>query len=143
MRNAVDAIRRELPCSGGHSIMVTSSDGRVTLEGHVEWDFLRREAKTAVRRLPSMKGVATLITLQPPAASPDIKEMILESFRRHVELDARRIVVEADDDSMILKGTERSLAEREAVERVVRSTRAWPLSKIGSSSGSNRKATGS
>ena len=48
--------------------------------------------------------------------------MILEPFRRHVELDAQSIVVEADDDSMILKGTERSLAEREAVERAVRST---------------------
>lgn len=121
VRNAVDAIQRELPYSGG-SIMVTSSDGWVTLEGHVERDFLRREAETAVRRLPGMKGVTNLITLRPPAASPDIKEMILESFRRHVELDVQSIVVEADDDSVTLKGTVRSLAEREEVERAVRST---------------------
>jgi osmotically-inducible protein OsmY len=115
-RDAVAAIQNSLPYSGDH-IRIVVRDGWVTLEGSVEWNYQRERAESAVRHLRGVKGVTNLIQLQPRTSPSEIKRKIEEAFRRNAELDADRVVVEADGSSVVLKGSVRSWAEREAAER--------------------------
>jgi osmotically-inducible protein OsmY len=101
---------------------VTVARGWVTLRGEVDWEFQRRAADRAVRRLAGVRGVTTLITVRPPtspAPSPDqLKRRIEEALIRSAETDAERITIDVDGDTVILKGTVHSWAEREEAERV-------------------------
>jgi osmotically-inducible protein OsmY len=99
---------------------VTVSKGWVTLRGEVEWQYEKRDAEDAVRRLSGVRGVTNLITVRPRVrTSPEeLKRRIEEALVRSAETDAERIVTEVDGDKVILKGTVRSWAEREEAERV-------------------------
>jgi osmotically-inducible protein OsmY len=101
---------------------VTVARGRVTLRGEVDWEFQRRAADRAVRRLAGVRGVTNLITVRPPtspAPSPDqLKRRIEEALIRSAETDAEKIASDVDGDTVILKGTVHSWAEREEAERV-------------------------
>jgi osmotically-inducible protein OsmY len=55
-RAAVAAIKSELPYSH-EKIRTVVKSGWVTLEGEVEWDYQRRRAENAVRRLTGVKGI--------------------------------------------------------------------------------------
>lgn len=116
-REAVAAIKSQLPYSW-ENIKLIVKDGWVNLEGEVEWQFQRDTAEKAVRRLQGVKGVNNLIKLKPRAQPSEIKRKIKEAFKRSAELDANRVVVEANSSEVILKGTVRSWAERAEAERV-------------------------
>ena len=115
-RDAVSAIRNELPYSADH-IRVVVHDGWVTLEGDAEWNYQRERAEAAVRRVRGVRGITDLIQLKPRVEPSDIKRKIEEALRRTAELDASRITVETEGDTVILKGTVRSWAERQEAER--------------------------
>jgi osmotically-inducible protein OsmY len=115
-REAVAAIKSQLPISS-ENIKVIVKNGWVTLEGEVEWQYQRNTAESAVRRIKGVKGVSNLIQIKPRAEPGEIKRRIQDAFRRSAEIDANRIVVEANGSEVILKGTVRSWAEREEAER--------------------------
>jgi osmotically-inducible protein OsmY len=115
-RDAVSAIRNELPYSADH-IRVVVHDGWVTLEGDVEWNYQRERAEAAVRRVRGGRGITNLIQVKPRVEPSDIKRKIEEALLRQAEVDASRITVETDGDTVILKGTVRSWAERQEAER--------------------------
>jgi osmotically-inducible protein OsmY len=96
---------------------VTVEKGWVTLKGQVEWHYQKRDAERVVRRLTGVTGVTSLITVKPRVAASELKQKIEKAFIRSVETDAKRITVEVDGDSVILKGTVKSWAEREEAER--------------------------
>jgi osmotically-inducible protein OsmY len=116
-RDAVSAIKSQLPISAEH-IKVVVKNGWVTLEGQVEWQYQKTTAENAVRRIKGVKGVSNLIVLRPRAQPMEIKNKILEAFKRNAELDANRIQIETNGSEVILKGTVRSWLEREEAERV-------------------------
>jgi osmotically-inducible protein OsmY len=116
-REAVAAIKSQLPYSWDN-IKVIVKDGWVHLEGEEEWQFQRDIAEQAVCRLQGVKGVSNLIKLKPQAQPSEIKRKIQEAFTRNAELDANRVVVEANGSEVILKGTVRSWAELQEAERV-------------------------
>jgi osmotically-inducible protein OsmY len=116
-RDAVSAIKSQLPISAEH-IKVVVKNGWVTLEGQVEWQYQKTTAENAVRRIKGVKGVSNLIVLRPRAQPTEIKNKILEAFKRNAELDANRIQIETNGSEVILKGTVRSWLEREEAERV-------------------------
>jgi osmotically-inducible protein OsmY len=98
-------------------ITITVSKGWITLEGAVDWRFQKRAAESAVRDLIGVKGVINLVEIKPSASTREVKASIDAALRRSAELDASRIKVEADGDSVTLRGSVRSWAERDVAER--------------------------
>jgi len=115
-RDAVQEIRFTLPYSG-EKITVTVKAGWVTLEGEVEWHYLRERAEETVRRIRGVKGVTNLITIKAKVATTVVKGQIEDALRRSAETDAKNITVEVDGDKVILRGQVRSWAERQDAER--------------------------
>jgi len=115
-REAVQQIRTVLPYSGDR-ITAVVKNGWVTLEGEVEWHYLRERAEEAVRRVRGVKGVSNLITLKPKVATAVIKSQIEEALKRSAETDAKNITVEVEGDKVVLRGQVRSWAERQEAER--------------------------
>jgi len=115
-REVVEEIKSELPYS--HSLIkAVVSNGWVTLEGDVEWNYQRERAEAAVRRVKGIKGVSNFVTIKPKVDPIDVKRKIQDALRRNAEIDANRVSVEANGSEVILKGTVRSWAEREEAER--------------------------
>ncbi len=98
-------------------IDVTVSKGWVTLRGDVEWQFQKEDAERVVRRLAGVRGVTNLVVVKPRVTPTQLKEKIEQALLRSAEIDAQRIEVEVQGSKVILKGTVRSWAEREAAER--------------------------
>ena len=95
---------------------VTVSQGWVTLKGEVEYAFQKRDAERAVRRLSGVKGVSNLIVVKPQVFPSDLKQQIERALVRNAETDARNITIEVEGSKVILRGTVRSYAEKEAAE---------------------------
>jgi osmotically-inducible protein OsmY len=83
----------------------------------VEWGFQRDDAERALRFLTGVAGVSNLIAVKPRVAPTELKAKIEDAFRRSAELDAKRITVEVDGAKVTLRGTVRSLAEKEEAAR--------------------------
>ena len=115
-RDAVSALKSELPYSS-ENIKVIAKDGKITLEGTVEWNYARERAESAVKRTRGVKGVTNSITLKPKVAPYEVRRKIEDAFRRSAEIDASRVTVEANGSEVILRGTVQSWAEREEAER--------------------------
>jgi osmotically-inducible protein OsmY len=115
-RDAVQKLQNELPYSSQY-IKVTASDGWLTLEGSLEWNYQRDRAEKAVRSVRGVIGVTNDITLKPRVAASDVKLKIEDALKRSAEIDASRIIVEAIGAKVTLKGTVRSWAERTEAER--------------------------
>src|SRR4030095_5486793 len=93
-REAVAEIKSELPYS--HSLIkAVVSNGWVTLEGDVEWNYQKERAEAAVRRVKGIKGVSNFVTIKPKVDPIDVKRKIEEALRRSAEIDANRVSVEA------------------------------------------------
>lgn len=98
-------------------LQVTVSDGYVTLRGEVDWNYQKKEAERVVHRLWGVKGVTNLITVRARPTPEELKQRIEEALKRSAEIDAKQIQVESRGSKAILKGTVRSWAERDEVER--------------------------
>jgi osmotically-inducible protein OsmY len=99
-------------------ITLTVTNGFVTLEGMVEWQFQRRIAEDAVSSLTGVKGVLNRIAVKPKAVSPkDVTMRIKNALHRSAERDAERVTVESHDGKVVLKGSVSSWAERQDIER--------------------------
>lgn len=98
-------------------IKVKVSQGWVTLEGNVGWQFQKQAAEDAVRSLLGVQGVSNLIAVTPQVSKAEVKSAIESALRRSAEVDAKRITVEVNGDMVTLRGTVRSWSEREGAQR--------------------------
>ena len=108
---------------------VTVSRGWVTLKGEVEWEYQRRSAERAVRRLAGVRGLTNLVSVRPQAQpSPQqVRRDIEDALVRNAETDAEQVVVEVDGDKVILAGPVRSWTGKQEAERV-----AWSAPGVAS-----------
>lgn len=94
-------------------IKIKVENGFVTLDGEVEWEYQRHNAKVAIQNLAGVRGVYNLISLKPSIIPADVEEKILAAFKRNAAVDAERITAEVTGSKVVLRGTVRSLAEKE------------------------------
>jgi osmotically-inducible protein OsmY len=100
-----------------NAVRVTVTNGWVTLDGKVDWEYQRRAAQHAVRDLAGVRGVTNVIELNPYAKPAEIRARIEQAFRRSAEIDAQHVMISATGGRVTLSGTVHSLAEKEAAER--------------------------
>ncbi|MEN8374046.1 MAG: BON domain-containing protein [Gemmatimonadota bacterium] len=98
------------------AVTVIVTDGRVTLEGEVEWRYQRSAAETAVRYLLGVKGVSNQIRVVPAAQPTEVRQKIRSALTRSAALDADRIQVNVTGTRITLSGNVRSWAERDDAE---------------------------
>ncbi|MND84712.1 periplasmic protein [compost metagenome] len=113
---AVKALKRDFPLTH-EKLKVIAKDGRLTLEGEVEWNYQKETAERAVRTIRGVKSISNLITVKPKVTPSDLKKKIEDAFVRSAQLDANKVTVEVDGSRVILRGSVRSWAERQEAER--------------------------
>ena len=111
----LEALQRDAALPAG-KLDVTVSHGWVTLKGEVDYAFQKRDAERAVERIAGVKGVTNLIMIRPHPLPSDLKQRIEQALVRNAETDAQHITVEVQGSKVILRGTVRSYAEKQAAE---------------------------
>jgi len=111
-REAVIALKMELPACW-QNIKIVVHDGRVVLEGTVEWQYLRERAATAIRRLRGVLDVRNCIDVKPVLVAGNLKADIEAAFKRNAVVDADHVAVEVRGPEVTLRGEVRSWAERD------------------------------
>jgi len=105
---------------------VIVSDGWVTLEGEVDWQYQKNKAHDFVQNMAGVKGVTNLITIiKPKVVARDLKSAIESAFQRSALLDAEKVEVEISATKVTLRGKVRNYAERDEAERV-----AWSAAGV-------------
>jgi osmotically-inducible protein OsmY len=115
-RAAVAALKIELPVTW-EKVKPIVQQGRVALEGTVEWQYQREAAEHAVRHLNGVISVLNSITVAPKVQARDIKHSIEDAFRRIAHVDADHITVDTRGSDVTLRGEVRSWAERDEAQR--------------------------
>ena len=115
-RAAAAALKVELPVTW-ENVKPIVQQGRITLEGKVEWQYQRTAAEHAVRHLSGVTSVINSITVAPKVQPKDIKRSIENAFRRIANVDADHITVDARGADVTLRGEVRSWAEHDEAQR--------------------------
>ncbi|HTN20475.1 MAG TPA: BON domain-containing protein [Pelobium sp.] len=98
-------------------IKIKVENGIVKLEGEVDWEFQKINAKTAIENLNGIASVIDLITVKSKLKPSDVQKNIRSAFHRSASLDAGKITIDAIGSKVILRGTVRSFAEKDDAER--------------------------
>jgi osmotically-inducible protein OsmY len=101
----------------GDRVTVAVSNGWLTLNGTLDWQYQKDAAARAVRDLTGVKGVTNNVIVKPRVKIIDVRDKIEAAFKRSAEIDARRVNVTATDGKVILSGNVHSWAERQEAER--------------------------
>jgi osmotically-inducible protein OsmY len=99
-------------------IKIKVENGIVRLQGEVEWDYQRNNAKSAIENLSGVRTVINSITVRPKTTPADIQQKISAAFHRSATIDSGKITAEVLGGKVILHGAVRSFAEKEDAETV-------------------------
>ena len=100
-------------------IKVKVENGNVRLEGEVEWEYQRNNAKVAIENLVGVRSVINAIIVKPKITTSDIQLKINSAFHRSATIDAAKIRAEVLGGKVTLRGKVRSMAEKEDAETAV------------------------
>jgi osmotically-inducible protein OsmY len=108
------------------AVHVTVQRGRVTLSGQVNWQYQKKAAEDAVRKLSGTIGISNNITIAPKVEPSDVQKKIEDALRRRAEVEAKTIRINVRDRNKIsLEGMVDSWDEREAAENA-----AWSVAGV-------------
>lgn len=122
MRTDEQIAQASLSALKNHSLVpyeklkVIVSDGIVSLEGEVDWQYQRDAAINAVRDLIGVVSVSSRISIKARTQPKDVKNKIIAAFHRNADIDARRIEVQTHEGKVTLQGNVRSWSEREQAQ---------------------------
>ena len=97
-------------------IKIKVESGLVKLEGEVEWEYQKTNAKSAVDNLAGVNGVINLIVVKPKIVSSAIEKRINEAFHRSATIDSSKITADVIGSKVTLRGKVRSYVEKEDAE---------------------------
>jgi osmotically-inducible protein OsmY len=97
------------------SVNVTVQKGWVTLSGQATWQYQRKAAEDAVKRLSGVMGVVNNMTLKQPVDIANIRRQIEKALARRAEVEANAIRVKVQDGKVTLEGKVDNWDERQAV----------------------------
>jgi osmotically-inducible protein OsmY len=97
-------------------IKIKVENGVVRLEGEVEWEYQRTNAKSAVANLAGVNGVINMIVVKPKLVSSAIEKRINEAFHRSATIDSSKITADVIGSKVTLSGKVRSYSEKEDAE---------------------------
>lgn len=97
-------------------IKIWVDNGRVTLEGKVDWHYQRTAAEAAVRVLTGVTDVNNHISVTPAVNRELVSAEIESALLRNAAVDAQQIRVETAGDRVMLSGKVASADEREEAE---------------------------
>ena len=100
------------------AVEVTVRDGRITLEGAVEWGYQKHAAESAVQNLVGVKSVSNEIEVKPAESPEDIEKNLTFAIKRNAILDNTDIRVKASGSVVVLKGKVHNHTEMEEVVRL-------------------------
>jgi osmotically-inducible protein OsmY len=80
------------------------TNGVVTLEGQVAWNYQREAAERAVRRLVGVTAVTNAMTLAAQTSAVEVKERIQVALQRQAKADSKSIDVDASNGKVTLSG---------------------------------------
>lgn len=98
-------------------VKVTVSEGWITLDGEVEWQYLKNAAGHFLQHITGVKGVSNLISIK-PQLTMEVEEAIKSAFKRNAMLDSSKIHVKTAGSKVTLTGRVRNYAELEEAARV-------------------------
>ncbi len=105
---------------------VTVEKGLVTLAGELHWDYQRKAAEEAVRKLSGVVGVINNIALKPTVCVPDVKKKIEDALARHAQSEAYGIKVTVQEGNRVsLEGEVDNWEERDIVREA-----AWSVAGV-------------
>ncbi len=97
-------------------VKITVENGRVRLDGEVEWEYQRSNARTSIENLAGVKSILNFIMVQPKTSTSDIQKKIAAAFARSASIDADKITIEVKGSNVFLGGSVRSFAEKQDAE---------------------------
>lgn len=118
-RDVVAELKGALPASW-QNIKALVHEGRVSLDGVLEWHFERERAEKVARRTAGVVSVRNSIALKPHSPSvtaSEIRRGIEEAFRRNAIIDARLVNVDTVGSEVTLRGEVRSWAEHDQAQQ--------------------------
>jgi osmotically-inducible protein OsmY len=105
------------------AIQVTVEKGWVTLRGEVAWQYQKKAAEDAIRKLTGVSGISNSISIKPSVLAADVRQKIESALARHAEVEAKAIqVTVVERNRVLLEGRVDNWDERQAVENA-----AWSV----------------
>jgi VCBS repeat-containing protein len=89
---------------------LTVNQGRITLQGQVEWNYQRDSAEQAVRNLEGVVSVYNTITIKSRVSVGQVKEKVQTALKRQARADAKSIHVDTSGGTVTLSGNASSWA---------------------------------
>ena len=106
--------------NGTVNIMV--EEGWITLSGDVSWEYQRRAAASALRRLIGVKGITNKISIKPDFTLDAVKSDIENAIKRISKNDKPNITVDVNGSDVTLEGVVHSWLEHDLIRHSVWST---------------------